>query len=216
MMMLTFACIDIVCYFNDGAGLSFYICFFPAMKKEHSPIVRVKDKVFRLSIPASELHAATYIMAERLNKTYVGRNPLFVIVLNGAFIFASDLIRKISIDCQVEFVKLSSYTGTGSSGKVRKLIGLSDELQGRDVVIVEDIIDTGLSMEFLLEEIQRLNPSSVALATLLFKPDAFMKSYEIDYIGLSIPNEFIVGYGLDYDGYGRNLSDIYTLVPQED
>jgi len=174
--------------------------------------VRVKDKSFALSIPSTQIQKVVVDMARRLSNDYIGRDPIFMVVLNGAFMFAADLLRHIDIPCQVSFVKLSSYQGTDSTGKVRRLLGIDEILHGRDVIIVEDIIDTGLSMEFLLEEVQRLNPASVAMATLLFKPAAFMRSYPIEYIGIEIPNQFIVGYGLDYDGFGRNLSDIYTVV----
>lgn len=177
------------------------------------PVVRVKDKDFSLSIGRKKIASAVRETARSLSHDYEGMNPLFLVVLNGAFMFAADLIREIKIPCELTFTKLSSYSGTDSSGKVRILLGLNEELQGRHVVIVEDIVDTGLSMEFLLEELQAFHPASVRIATFLFKPDAFIKEYQIDYVGIEIPNEFIVGYGLDYDGYGRNLSDIYTLVP---
>jgi hypoxanthine phosphoribosyltransferase len=134
------------------------------------------------------------------------------VVLNGAYIFAADLVRKLEFDCEVTFVRLSSYKGLETTSKVREVIGLYESLSDRDVVIIEDIIDTGISMGFFLERIRETSVKSVRLATLLFKPEAFRKDYQIDYIGIEIPNEFIVGYGLDYDGQGRNYPDIYKIA----
>ena len=175
-------------------------------------VVRVKDKDFSLSVTKVEIEDAVAQMAARITADYAGLNPVMLVVLNGAFMFASDLARHLDFPCEFSFVKLKSYEGTRSVGKIRKLIGLNETLRNRNVVIVEDIVDTGLSMEFLLEELEALEPESVRIATFLFKKDAFMKDFPIDYIGIEIPNDFILGYGLDYDGYGRNLSELYTLV----
>lgn len=136
----------------------------------------------------------------------------FLVVLNGAFIFAADLLKRIKIDCQVSFVKLSSYSGTKTTNIVRELIGLDEILHGRTIVIVEDIIDTGLTMAEAINKLYKLEAAEVYLATLLFKPKAFQKDFKIDYIGIEIPNDFIVGYGLDYDGFGRNYPDIYKII----
>ena len=174
--------------------------------------IKVKDKTFKLSIPADELERAVNEIAQRINLDLAGANPLFLVVLNGAFIFASDLYRKITIPSEVSFVKLASYSGTSSTSEVKELIGLNESLKGRTVVIVEDIIDTGITMQYLISKLEYLGVEKVLIAALLFKPSAFRESFRIDYLGMEIPNEFIVGYGLDYDGYGRNYADIYKIV----
>lgn len=175
-------------------------------------LVKLHDKTFKTFIPAEEIDKAVSKVADEMNKNLADKNPLFIVVLNGAFMFASDLLKKISIDCEITFVKLSSYVGTKSSHSVREVIGLDKPLSGRNVVIVEDIIDTGITMESTLPKLKNLEASDVKVATLLFKPNAFQKDFKIDYIGIEIPNDFIVGYGLDYDGLGRNLADIYKIV----
>lgn len=174
--------------------------------------IKILDKEFSIFISATEIEAAVDKVAQRINTDLKEKNPLFIVILNGAFMFASDLMKKITLDCEVSFVKLSSYAGTSSSQNVKKLIGINEELHGRSIIIVEDIIDTGLTMEKLIADIQKLQPESIRLATCLFKPNAFQKSYPIDYVGIEIPNDFIVGYGLDYDGYGRNYPEIYKIV----
>ena len=174
--------------------------------------VKVWDKTFAKSIHAEEIDKAVQKVADRINTELKGKNPLFLVVLNGAFMFASDLFKKITIDCEVSFVKLSSYVGTKSTNTVRELIGLDRVLTGRTVVVIEDIIDTGITMAHTLPVLKNLEAKDVRIATLLFKPDAFQKDYKIDYVGIKIPNDFIIGYGLDYDGLARNLADIYTLV----
>ncbi|MCD4773487.1 MAG: hypoxanthine phosphoribosyltransferase [Bacteroidales bacterium] len=174
--------------------------------------IKVKDKVFEISITAKEIQLAIMKMALKIDDDLNGKNPLFLIVLNGAFVFAADLLRNMKMDCEVSFVKLSSYVGTQSTNTVRELIGLDKALTGRTVVIVEDIIDTGITMAHTLPKLKDLGAKDVKIATLLFKPDAFKKSFKIDYIGMKIPNDFIVGYGLDYDGFGRNYAEIYKIV----
>ncbi|MEI6854274.1 MAG: hypoxanthine phosphoribosyltransferase [Bacteroidota bacterium] len=174
--------------------------------------VTLKDKTFELSIPYERILEAIETLAGKINQDFEGREPLFLVILNGSFMFSADLMKKISVNCQVSFVKLSSYEGTQSTHNVRKLIGLNEEIRGRSVIILEDIIDTGITMEHLLEEIGFFEPAEIKIATLLFKPAALQKDIAIDYIGIEIPNDFIVGYGLDYDGLGRNLKDIYKIV----
>lgn len=174
--------------------------------------VFVLDKEFELFIPAPDIDNTVSKIAGEINRDYESKNPLFLCVLNGAFIFAADLLRKITIPCTVSFVKYSSYSGTQSTQYVKKLIGLSEELSGRNVIVVEDIIDTGITMEELLKEIREKRPASVRIAAFCFKPEAFRKSFGIDYLGMEIPNEFVVGYGLDYNGYGRNLEGIYKIL----
>lgn len=174
--------------------------------------IKVHDKEFAKFIEASEIEKAVGIIANQINADLAGKNPLFLVVLNGAFMFAADLLKKITIPCQISFVKLSSYIGTSTTSVVRELIGLDEVLTGRAVVIVEDIIDTGITMGVTIEKLKKLEASEVHVATLLFKPEAFRMNYEIDYIGMEIPNDFIVGYGLDYDAHGRNYPDIYKII----
>lgn len=174
--------------------------------------VKVFDKTFRLSIPERNILDAVDQIAKDLNRDLKDRDPLFIAVLNGAFIFASDLFKVLNFPCSISFVKLASYHGTSSSGNVKKLIGLNEDIEGREIVILEDIVDTGTSMKSLIAQLEELKPVNIRIASLLFKPDAFKEDFPIDYIGLSIPNDFIVGYGLDYNGYGRNLKEIFTLV----
>lgn len=174
--------------------------------------IKVKDKRFSLYINSEVIQESINKVAEKINKELKGKNPLFIVVLNGAFIFASDLIRKITIDCEISFVKLSSYSGTKTTSVVRELIGLDENVYDRHVVIVEDIIDTGITMENTINKFKKLDAKEVKIATLLFKPDSFQKDFNIDYVGLEIPNDFILGYGLDYDGFGRNYPDIYKIV----
>lgn len=175
-------------------------------------MIRVKDKDFEISITSARIDAAVQRMAEEINRDYKDKNPLFLAILNGSFVFAADLIRKITIPCQISFVKLSSYSGTTSTNQVREMIGLTEDIAGRNVVILEDIVDSGITLDHLIKDLEKLKPAEVKVACFTFKPDAFKKSFRIDYLGISIPNDFIVGYGLDYDGYGRNLPEIYKIV----
>lgn len=174
--------------------------------------IQLYDKQFAIFIDAQQIDKAITEVAEKINLDYKGKNPLFLVVLNGAFMFASDLLKKITIDCEISFVKLSSYSGTKSTHIVRELIGLDEALTDRNVIVIEDIIDTGITMENTIQKLKHLQAADVKIATLLFKPKAFEKNYTIDYIGLEIPNGFIVGYGLDYDGLGRNFPDIYKVI----
>jgi hypoxanthine phosphoribosyltransferase len=174
--------------------------------------IKVKDKEFKLSITAGEINASVSRLAEELNRDLKEKNPLFLVVLNGAFIFAADLYRKITVDSEISFVKLASYSGTSSTSEVKELIGLNEKIKGRNVVILEDIIDTGTTMQYLINKLKYIGAAEVTLVSLLFKPSAFRENFRIDYLGMEIPNDFIVGYGLDYDGYGRNYEDIYKIM----
>ena len=174
--------------------------------------VKVRDKEFSLFLTAEDIDKAVEQVAEMINIDMKDRDPLFLCILNGAFIFASDLLKKVKVDCEISFVKLSSYVGTKTTNTVRELIGLDKVLTNRTVVVIEDIIDTGLTMDYTMDKLRKLGASDVRIATLLFKPEAFRKNYRIDYIGIAIPNKFIVGYGLDYEGHGRNLPDIYKII----
>lgn len=175
-------------------------------------IIEIEDKKFETLIKETEIRAAIDIVAARLNLELDGKRPLFVCILNGAFMFAADLMRRLTIDCQISFMKVASYEGTGSSGRVKQLIGLNEEVKGRTVVLIEDIVDTGETMVMLTKQLKDLGAADVRIATLLFKPESCRKDVTPNYIGINLPKDFIVGYGLDYNGYGRNLTDIYTLV----
>lgn len=172
--------------------------------------IRLQDKDFNLTIPTKKIQDVIQDMADEMNAQLLGKDVIFIAILNGAFMFASDLFKRIEFHAQISFVKFASYAGTKSTGNVKKLIGLNEDLEGKTIVILEDIIDSGISMEKIIDQVKELNPKEIRLASLLVKPDAFMRSYSIDYIGMEIPSDFIVGFGLDYNGYGRNLTAIYT------
>lgn len=173
--------------------------------------VKIKDKEFDLFIDCKTIEDNIERIANRINVDLDGEDPIFLTVLNGAFMFAGELMKKVSIPCEITFVRLASYQGTSSTEVVQQLLGLNQSIEGRQVVIVEDIVDTGNTMVALLDILQKMNPKGVKIATLLFKPDALKRDVKLDYVALEIPGDFIVGYGLDYDGYGRNLRDIYKL-----
>ena len=160
-------------------------------------IIKVKDKTFKTFIPEDEIQRRVKAVAEKINKDLDGRNPLFLAVLNGSFMFAADLMRYITIPCEISFVKLASYQGTTSTGRVKEIIGINEELQGRTVVIVEDIVDTGKTMKRMLESLGTRNPESLHICTLLVKPNKLEENLDIEYAAMEIPNDFIVGYGLD-------------------
>lgn len=174
--------------------------------------VQVRDLVFDLFIGRAEIDKAVQQVADAINRDYAGKNPLLLAILNGSFMFASDLMKKVTIPCEITFVKFASYSGTSTTSVVKELMGVDKELAGRHIIIVEDIVDTGLTVDKLLHDIGAHAPASVRVASFCFKPEAFKKDFPIDYVGVTIPNDFIVGYGLDYDGHGRNLPDIYKLV----
>jgi hypoxanthine phosphoribosyltransferase len=176
--------------------------------------IQIKDKKFALSIPESEIQTAVRKVAEAINHDIAEKNPLFICVLNGAFMFAGDLMKNVNIPCEITFIKLSSYEGLYSSGSVKEIIGLNESVVGRNVVVVEDIVDTGITMERILNSLRAKGANEIRVATFLQKPDALQRDIQIDYVAMRIPNDFIVGYGLDYDGYGRNLKDIYTVVEE--
>lgn len=174
--------------------------------------IKVKDKEFVVSIPEEKILKEVERIAAQINKDLEGKNPLFLAVLNGSFVFAADLFRRITIPAEISFVKLASYEGTASTGVIKEVIGLSENIAGRTVVVVEDIIDTGYTMQKLLENLGTRSPEAIHVCTLLLKPEKLKVELGVKYVALEIPNDFIVGYGLDYDGYGRNLKDIYTVV----
>lgn len=175
-------------------------------------VIRLHDLNFRTYIPSETIRQRIREMAAKLNHDLKHEKPLFIGILNGVFVFASELMQELTIECEITFVKLSSYNGTSSTGEVKKIIGLNNDLRGRNVVILEDIIDTGNTVKEFLQHLKTLHPESIRVATLLFKPDALENDLEINYIGFKVPNEFLVGFGLDYDGFGRNLRDIYVRI----
>ena len=174
--------------------------------------IRIKDKQFKTFITEEQILKEVARVGEEINRDLADANPLFVSVLTGSFMFTADLMKHVSVPGEISFVKLASYAGTSSTGKVKELVGLNDDTTGRTIVIVEDIIDTGLTMERLIETLKARNPKEIRIATLLVKPDKLKVDLDINYIAMSIPNDFIVGYGLDYDGLGRNYRDIYTVI----
>ena len=178
-------------------------------------IVTIKDKQFKIFIKENEIEGSIQRIAKQINSDLADKNPIFLAVLNGSFMFAGELMKEVDIPAEITFVRLASYQGVLSTNKVQEILGLNESIESRTVVIVEDIVDSGNTMVALLEELKRYNPREVRIATLLLKPDALKQPLKLDYVALEIPNDFIVGYGLDYDGYGRNLKDIYKIVPEK-
>ena len=173
--------------------------------------VNLKDKTFEVFISDTEIAEIVHSISNQINNSGV-KDPLFIAVMNGAFLFAADVMRKITIsNAEISFIKLSSYEGTETTGKVDELIGVSDDISGRNIIVLEDIIDTGITLEKIISLLKKEEVADIKVATLLFKPDAYTKDIHIDFIGKSIPNDFVVGYGLDFDEIGRNLPHIYKL-----
>jgi hypoxanthine phosphoribosyltransferase len=175
----------------------------------------VKDLSFSIFIPESMIQERVWQLGQQINQDYVDRSPLFLPILNGSFIFAADLLRTVNLECRVSFVKHASYQGTASTGQLKTLIGLNESIFNQDIIIVEDIMDTGLTLSKVVEELRSLGTRSVEIITLVRKAPARMHAVQPKYIGFDIENEFVLGYGLDYDGLGRNLKDIYKQVPGE-
>lgn len=174
--------------------------------------LRVHDKEFEPYLSAAAISAKVAGMAEAINNDYAGKKPLFIAILNGSFIFAADLFKNISIEAEICFIKLASYKGTKSSGHVITAIGLDTDIIDRHIIILEDIVDTGKTLSEFLPQLQHQQPASMVIAALLHKPEATVYPIDIKYLGFSIPNKFVLGYGLDYDGLGRNLGEIYQLA----
>lgn len=175
--------------------------------------ITVGDRTFELMIENDQINKRTSLLGVQLNQDYQDRCPIFIGVLNGSFLFMADLLKEMEIPCEVGFIRVSSYKGTESSGEIKEAFGLPDHLQGRDIILVEDIVDTGFTLKYILEKVNLQQPASVRVCTLLYKPAAIQVPLkELEYIGFEIPNEFVVGYGLDYDGLGRNLKDIYRTT----
>lgn len=179
------------------------------MKKE---VIKVHDKQFELFISEDRIQREVSRIAEEMNRDLAHKDPIFLGILNGAFMFAGDLYKQLTFPCQITFLKLASYSGTQSTGTVKQLIGINLDLKDRFVVVLEDIVDTGVTLETIIRQLSGYEPSDIRVATFLHKPEATLREVKLDYVGLEIPNDFILGYGLDYDGYGRNFKEIYQVV----
>lgn len=176
------------------------------------PLIKVHDKSFEIYLSQEVLQQRVAQMAQQINEDYKGKKPLFIAILNGSFMFASDLFKHLAIEAEICFIKLVSYKGMKSTGHITTAIGLDQDLYNRDVIIIEDIVDTGKTLGFFLPKLEHQQPASLKIATLLHKPEATQHPLTIAYTGFEIPNKFVVGYGLDYDGLGRNLKEIYQVV----
>jgi hypoxanthine phosphoribosyltransferase len=175
--------------------------------------MQILDKRFSIFIKECDIEKRIKELALQISIDYKEKDPIIIVLLNGAFIFASDLIKNIAIPCQVSFIKAASYDGLSSTGEVRQLFGLEEKIDDRHIVILDDIVDTGLTMLKVIESINSQKPASIEVATLLLKTETFNNQFNLKYVGFTIPDNFVVGYGLDYNGYGRNLKDIYHLLP---
>ncbi len=174
--------------------------------------ITVLDRQFSEYLTGEEIQSRITAMAERITEDLKDRDVMFFGILNGSFLFAADLFRQIKMDAQISFIKLASYDGTSSSGKIKELIGWNEDITDKTVIVIEDIVDTGSTLERIVGELTLRKAKEVRIAALLFKPEAYTRDIPIDYIGFEIPNKFVVGYGLDYDGYGRHYSSIYQLI----
>ena len=179
---------------------------------QQTQTIQVLDKAFAVSVTATEIEKEVKRVAKEISRDYAGSQPVFLAVLNGSFIFAADLLRHVDLPCEISFVKLASYQGTNTTGNIREVIGLNIDITGRPVIIVEDIVDTGLTMAHMLETLKGHNPASIDICTLLLKPSKLQVKLDVRYCCKEIPDDFVVGYGLDYDGFGRNMKDIYTII----
>jgi hypoxanthine phosphoribosyltransferase len=177
-----------------------------------SKIIQVQDKYFEPFIDEEAIQKEVTRIAVEMNRDLADKDPIFLGILNGAFMFASDLYKQLDFPCQISFLKLASYSGTTSTGSVKQLIGINQQLKDRVVVVLEDIVDTGVTLETIIRQLSGFEPAEIRVATFLHKPEATVKEVKLDYVGMEIPNNFILGYGLDYDGYGRNIKEIYQLV----
>ncbi|MBR3612042.1 MAG: hypoxanthine phosphoribosyltransferase [Bacteroidaceae bacterium] len=176
--------------------------------------IKIHDKEFEISIPREEILKEVKRVADEINRDYAGKRPILLGVLNGCFMFAADLMKNLNIECEISFVKLSSYQGTTTTGVIREVLGLAESIAGRDVIVVEDIVDTGYTMQRMIESLGTREPASVQIASLFLKPARLKVPVDVKYSAFTIPDRFIVGYGLDYDGLGRNLPDVYDVVEE--
>ena len=178
-------------------------------------VIQVHDKKFTPYLTVSQIDEQVKRLGAEMNKDYAGKRPLFIAILNGSFMFASDLFKELTIEAEICFIKLASYKGTRSTGHVITSIGLDESLKDRHVIIVEDIVDTGKTLSEFMPQLADQHPASLRIAALLHKPDALVHPLTLDYVGFNVPNKFLLGFGLDYDGLGRNLPEIYQLVGEE-
>jgi hypoxanthine phosphoribosyltransferase len=174
--------------------------------------IRILDKTFREFITQKAIEVRIGELTRQMNTDLLGKDVVFLGILNGAFLFAADLFRHIDLQARISFVKLASYEGTSSSGSIKELIGWNEDIKNKTIVVIEDIVDTGNTLERIVDELIIRKASEIKIAALLYKPSAYTKKIPLDYVGFEIPNDFVVGYGLDYDGYGRNLPSVYTLI----
>ena len=175
-------------------------------------MITINDKTFVPFISAEAIQTRIKELAEQINQEYADKKPLIVVVLNGAFLFAADLAKQLTIPCEITFIRVASYAATESTGQLKQILGLTESITGRDLIVVEDIVDTGFTLFEVCNQLKEQEPSSVAIATLLFKPTALQKQLELHYVGFEIENKFVLGFGLDYDGLGRNTPDILVLA----
>jgi hypoxanthine phosphoribosyltransferase len=175
-------------------------------------MLTIKDKIFVPFITADTIQNRIQELANQINQDYANRQPHIVVVLNGAFIFAADLIKHLTIPCRITFIRVASYSATQSTGQLKQIIGLNESVKNEDLIVIEDIVDTGFTICEVCDQLKTQQPASLAIATLLFKPSALKKQVDLHYVGFEIDNQFVLGYGLDYDGLGRNTQDIYVLA----
>ena len=174
--------------------------------------VKILDKEFAIYLSEEEIQKKIKVLSEQINTEYEGEEPIFLGILNGSFMFASDLYKNITLRSKISFLKLASYQGTQSQGEAKQLIGLNEDIKDKIVFIIEDIVDTGNTLESIIQQLSVHNPKAIKLISLLFKPQSYKKKIPIDYYCFSIDNDFIIGYGLDYNGYGRNLKQVYKII----
>lgn len=174
--------------------------------------IKILDKEFKLTVAYSKIAQAVEDLASRINSDFAGEEVLFISILNGSFMFTAELLKNINLKCKVSFIKVKSYSGDCTTGDVTEIIGLNESVEGKNIILIEDIVDTGTTISKLFPDFKKQNPASLKIATLLFKPLAYHKNIPVDYVGLEMPNDFLIGFGLDYDGYGRNLPDLYKVV----
>jgi hypoxanthine phosphoribosyltransferase len=174
--------------------------------------IRILDKTFREFITEEAIHMRVGELAKQINKDLAGKDVVFLGILNGAFLFAADLFRQIELEARISFIKLASYQGTASQGSIKELIGWNEDIKNKTIVVIEDIVDTGNTLERIVDELVIRKAAEIHISALLYKPDAYKKTIPLRYIGFEIPNDFVIGFGLDYDGYGRNLPSVYTLI----
>ena len=175
------------------------------------PTIQIHDKHFEIFIKKTIIEKRIIELASKINQDYEGKCPLFLAILNGSFMFAAELMKSVKVGCEISFLRVSSYQATESSGKVHQILGLMENIENRDVIIVEDIVDTGLTMVEIKQQLLAQKPASLSIVTLFQKPEALKQPIDIQYVGFEIENKFVLGYGLDYDGLGRNLTDLYVL-----